>query len=244
MKSPLILIISAVVAVLLILAGIDYFILNPPSKEPPPAEVPAPPRETKPPTVPPTPVIESKTPTEPPAPAVASETPATPPPLSLEQNMEKLGNAIADVSATGENQEVTLVLTEAEANEKAADLLTKAELPEDLPLEIKNVHIDFQTGNNLITEIEAVVYGFTGKITVKSHVSIEDGKPAVEVTDVGVPPLPGVKDMVSDLISQKIGALLDQLTGLGGNEGVTVEYQDIDIQEGEATITLLVKPRA
>ena len=193
----------------------------------------------------PTPVVESKTPTEPPTPAVESETPTTPPPLSLEQNMEKLSKAIADVSATGESQEVTLVLTEAEANKKGADLLTTAEIPADLPLEIKNVHIDFQTGNNLITELETVVYGFTGKITIKSQVSIEDGKPAVEVTDVSVP-LPGVKDMVSDLISQKIGALLDQLTGtgLGGNEEVTVEYQDIDIQEEEATITLLVKPIA
>ena len=238
----LLIIIVTIVAVLLIASGVYYFILSKPS---PPAEQPTSPREIKPPTEQPTPPVETKPSTERLAPPEESKPPTEQPPLTFEQKIESLKQAVADVLATGEAREITLVITETEANDQAANLLPQAEIPGDIPLEIKGVRIDLQTGNNLLTEIEAVIYGFTGKIEVKSHVSIEEGRPAVEVTDVSVP-LPGVKDKIAGLIEQKIEDLLSQLTetALGSDEEVDLEYKEINIQEEKVTITVLIKPRA
>ena len=195
MKSPLITIIT-VVAALFILSGAGYFLLS----NPPPAEPPQP----------------STPPTEPPAPPRESKPPPGQPPLTFEQRMESLGEAIADVCATGESQEVTLVFTEAEANNRAAEFLATAEIPMDLPLEIESVYIDFQSDNNVLTETRSVIYDrFEVTIKVITQVSIEEGKPQIEVTKVsfGVVPLPQLlKDRIVGLITQQIDDLLSQLT--------------------------------
>ena len=236
MKSPLSTVLIIVAVALVIFAGVKYFDTN----EPPPAvEKPVVTSEAK------LPATQSS-PSEPGTPAVSSTASLTATaPTSLEQNYANLQEAVAEVIASGESKEVTLVITEAEANEQAATLLTQATMPEDIPLELKGVQIDFQTGNNVLTEIEAIIYGFTGKIKVKSHVGIEEGRPAVEVTDVSVP-LPGVKDKIAGLIEQKTEDLLDQLTtaALGPDQDVDLEYKDINIQEEEATITVIIKPKA
>ena len=128
---------------------------------------------------------------------------------------------------------------------QATKLLPQAELPEDIPMEIKGISIDFQANNNLLTKIEAAIYGFTGEIEIKSHVSIEEGKPAVKVTDIGVPPLPGIKDMITEFVEQKTGDLIDELTRslVGDSDKVDLEYKEIITQEEKATITILIKPR-
>ena len=242
MKSILI-IISAAVALLLIAVGIIYATgyLNfniPPPTEPVPQQAP--------PAKQPVPAKESEAPTEQPVPAKESEAPIEQPPLTLEEKLEKLRKAIADVGATGESKEITLVFTETEANDLAETLLVQIEMPEDIPLQITKVHIDFQTGNNVVTEAETAASGLTITLKVKSHVSIEEGKPAVEVTDINLPLPKSLKDKITVLVREKTVALLDRLTQaeLGDNEKVDLEYIDIDIQEEELTITLLIKPRA
>lgn len=238
MKSPLI-IISITIAGLLILAGASYFLGYFNFNIPPPPEPPPPGAAVTEPPPPPTPT-ESKPPTEQPAP-------------SLEEKIESLGQAIADVSATGESKEVTVVFTEAEFNDQAAKLLAQIEMPEDIPLEVKSVRIDFQADNNLVTEAETTTYvlGATVEITikVKTHVGIKEGKPEVEITDVsfGFIPLPGaLKDRIVAVITQKIDELLVQLTeaGVGGNGKVALEFKDINIQQEEMTITVIIKPKA
>ena len=238
MKSILI-IISAAVALLLIAVGIIYATgyLNfniPPPTEPVPQQAP--------PVKQPVPAKESEAPTEQPVPSKESEAPIEQPPLTLEEKLEKLRKAIADVGATGESKEITLVFTETEANDLAETLLVQIEMPEDIPLQITKVHIDFQTGNNVVTEAETAL--LTLKVT--SHVSIEEGKPAVEVTDINLPLPKSLKDKITILVREKTVALLDQLTQaeLGSDGEVDLEYTDIDIQEEELTITLLIKPRA
>jgi uncharacterized protein YpmS len=235
MKSPLV-IISITVAALLIIAGAGYFIFGnlsppePPTPSPAAAEPPPPPSESAPP--------------EPPAPVKESEPPAP----SFEEKIEDFIKAMADVSASGESKEVTLVLTEAEVNQQAAMVLAQAEIPEDIPLEIKSVHLDLQADNNLVNEVETVTYGFEVTIKVKTKVGVKEGKPDVEITDVsfGFIPLPAaVKDKIVDFLKQKIDDSLVQLTetGIGGNGKVDLEFKDINVQEEDITITVIIKPK-
>ena len=240
MKSPLSTVLIIVAVALVIFAGVKYFDTN----EPPPAvEKPVVTSEAK------LPATQSS-PSEPGTPAVSSTASLTATaPTSLEQNYANLQEAVAEVIASGESKEVTLVITEAEANEQAASLLTQATVPEDIPLELKGVQIDFQTGNNVLTEIETTTMGITVKIKVKSHVGIEEGRPAVDVTEInfGFIPLPGsLKDQISSLIRQNTEDLLDQLTtaALASGQEVDIIYQDIDIQDEKATFTVLIRPEA
>jgi len=227
MKNPLI--IGTTVAVLFILAGVGYFLLGDPfpTESPPPS----------PPSI------------KPPAPPNGSKPPPEQPTPGLEQKTEDLQKAIADVCATGESQEVTLVFTETEVNDQAEKLLAQSEIPEDIPLEIKSVHVDFQTDNNLVTEIGTVTYGFNVTIKVNAQVGIEGGKPEVQVTDVsfGLVPLPEpLKDTITDLITQNIDDLLSQLTEVEidcSEREIDLEFTDVNTQPDRITFTVLIKPK-
>ncbi len=240
MKSPLV-IISITVAALLIIVGVGYFILNnlsPP--EPPPPSAPV--------TEPPPPPKESAPP-EPPAPVKESEPPAKPPAPSFEEKIENFKQAIADVYASGASKEVTLVLTEAEINQQAGKRVTQFEMPGDIPLEVKSVHIDLQTDNNLVTKVGATSYGIEVTIDIKTKVGVKEGKPSVEVTDIssGNPLLDAVlKDKFIELIAQNTGDLLVQLIEgeTGGAGKVDLVFTDINIQQEQMTFTIIIKPIA
>ena len=238
MKNPLIIVIGAIVVVLLIVAGVEHFILNKPSPEETklPAQQEAPTKETELPAAQPASTEES-----------VSTTIAEQSPLTFEQKIEKLRETIEDVYVSGESREITLVFTEVEANEEAVKLVAQAEVPKDIPLEIKGVHVDFQTDNNVLTEAETIAFGsFPVKIKVKSQVSIVEGEPTVEVTDVnfGFVPLPSsLKDRITDFVEQTIGDLLARFTETELGAKTTLEFTEIDIQEEEVTIRVIIKPR-
>ena len=226
-KSPLI-ITSFVIAGLLILAGVAYFLIHNPS----PVESPQPV----------TPSVEQ------PAPSGESQPAPEPPALSLEQQLEDFKTAIAEVCATGESKEITLVVTETEANNLAAPMLAQAEIPEDIPLEIRSVHLDFEADNNVLVEIGGVIYGFGVTIKSRAQVGVEGGKPKVEVTDVsfGFVPLPRqVKDRIVAYITQAIDNLLSQLTEttIDCNGAVDLEFRDINVQLSKMTVTVIIRLR-
>ena len=228
MKSPLV-ITGFVIAGLLILAGAGYLVFRnlslpePPQQDTPSVEQPAPPAETKP----------------------ESEPPAS----SVEQQVEDLKTALADVCATGESKEITLVVTEAEANDLAAQMLAQVEVPEDIPLEIRGVHIDFEADNNVIAEIESAAYGFQFTIKSRAQVSVESGKAKVKITDVsfGLIPLPqSIKDRIVVYITQEIENLLNRITETSIScNGTTVglEFKDINVQPNKMTATVILSPR-
>ena len=227
MKSPLV-VISVIGVVLVILAGVAYLFLPAPSPTGPPEQVTPPVEQSVPPG-------ESKP---------ASEQPA----LSLEEQMEDFKTAMADVCAAGERKEVTLVITEAEANNLTAQMLTRAEMPEDLPLEIRGVHLDFETDNNLAAEIGGVVYGFGVTIKSRVQVGVEGGKPRVKVTEInfGFIPLPqAIKDRIVVYITQEIDNSLSQLTEttIDCDGTISVEFQDINVQPTKMTVTVVIRPR-
>ena len=242
MKSQLIIIGSAIG--LLVLAGASYSLFTggsappqPPPPSAPPVSQPAPVKETAPAPQP-----------SPPQPSTPKPPPPKPPP-TFEPKQASLKQAIADVCQSGESQEVTLAFTEAEANEQAAKLLVQTEMPEDIPLEINSIYIDFQADNNVETEVKSVIYKLKATIKVKAKVSVKEGRLDVELTKVnfGFVPLPKpIKNKIVELISQKIDALLNQLTETetACKEKVDLEFTKIDIQENKLTATVIVKPKA
>ena len=237
MRRRWVIIAGAIVAVVIIVVCVDYFILDEPSpEESPPVE-----RSTAP----------GETGAQPQLAAPEEVKPATEQPTpSFEEKVENVREAMTDVRDTGEAEEVTLIFTEAEANEQAAKLMGQVEMPEDIPLEIKNVHIDFQPGNNVLTEVETTIpsISLTVDIKVKSRVGVKEGKPTVEVTDIsflGSDLLPqSLKDRINGLVIRETEGLLDQLTQVALGSNVDVEYKEINIQEETASITVVIKPRA
>ncbi|MEE8619128.1 MAG: hypothetical protein V3S84_03260 [Dehalococcoidales bacterium] len=223
-------IIVAVVSVSFFLAGAGYILFS----SPPQPELPQP----------------SVTPTEQPAPPKEAKPSPEQPPLSFEQKVEKVREAIDNVCATGGSREVTLVFTETEANDQAAKLLATAEIPADIPLEVESVYIDFQSDNNVLVEVKSVIYDGP-KVTIKvtTHISVEEGKPKVDITKVsfGFLPLPKpLKDRITGLITQEIDDLLNQMTeaGIGCNGKVDFKFKDISIQGEKSTITVVIERRA
>ena len=223
-------IIVAVGGVLFILAGVGYLL----SSSPPQPEL----------------LQPSVTPTQQAAPPKEAKSPSEQPPPSVEQKVESVREAIADVCATGGSREVTLAFTETEANDQAAKLLATAEIPPDIPLEVESVYIDFQSDNNVLVEAKSVILN-SMKVTIKvtTHVSIEEGKPKIDITKVsfGFIPLPQpLKDRITGLITQMIDDSLNQMTeaGIGCNGKVDFKFKDISIQPEELTITVVIERRA
>ncbi len=162
--------------------------------------------------------------------------------MSFEQKIDKIKQAISEASTTRATKEVTVTFTEAEANEQVPNLLTQVK---NVPLEIKSARIDFLSDNTLLTEIE--VTNFNVKIRVKSRVSVRDGQPAIEVTDInfGIFPLPdSIKQSLADLVRQKTGELLTQLSTAGLGDGkLDIVFTDIKTREQDVSVTMLIKPK-
>ncbi len=252
MKNPLIIGIGVVIAVLLVMAGVEYlFNIPPPEETSITTEQATPSREVKLPTeqkasspqTEPT-VIQSAS-TEERAPVTIGEQPS----LNFEQKIEKLGEVIEGVSITGESRDVILVFTEAEANEQAVKLLSEIKIPEDIPLKVRGVSVDFQADNNVLTVVETTAFGFgflPAKIKVKSKVDSEAGELIVEVTEVNFwfVRLPGsLKDRVAGFIGQLIGDLLERFTKTESSSKTTLEFDGINIQEERVTFRIRITPR-
>ncbi|MDD4859212.1 MAG: hypothetical protein PHR56_03295 [Dehalococcoidales bacterium] len=227
MKTIIVIIIAAAAVLVLVIAGVDFF-KSRPASQPPITQTPTP----------------SATPSQ-----TAANTP-NPTPTSIQQNATNLEQAINNVASTGKSQEVTITISESEANTQAAAMLSTATMPPDVPMEIKSVAIDFKSGNIITANIDAVVKSIISlsmTVKVQAQVSIQSGKPAAKVTDVsftGSALLPqSVKDQITVLITQEIDQFIVQLTStqLAGGK-VTLEYLNINVQESSAAVTVLVKP--
>ncbi|MEE8318525.1 MAG: hypothetical protein V3R36_02675 [Dehalococcoidales bacterium] len=215
-----------IIAALLILGGGYFVIRNIQLPEPPPPPVPVQPPPPAPAAVPPPPAE--------PAPA--------PQPTSLEDQVTGFRQAVAEVAATGESREVILTFTEAEMTEQANRVMTRMEIPADIPLEIKGATIDLQPGNNMLTVADTTILGFDASLKVNTGVGIRDGRPDISVNDIsfGMIPVPGaVKEKITALISQQTDQMLVALTE-AETGGVDLEFIDMTTDEDTLSITVLV----
>jgi hypothetical protein len=240
-------IIISITAIVLVLIGGGYFVVSnfftsePPPEDETPAEPPAT-SETIPPASP-APPKESVP--SPPTPPKESAPPPEPSAQSVEEKVADFGQTVTDVYASGESQEMTLVFTEDEVNDQAAIMLAQTEIPEDIPLEIKSIHIDLQPDNNLLVEAKTTILGFGATLKATSRVSISEGKPKVDITKVsfGAILIPAaIKDAVVKFITQRTDEMMVQSTqATVGGAGIDLEFKEITTQEDKVTITVLVK---
>ncbi len=162
--------------------------------------------------------------------------------ISFEQEMEKLTETMTDVASTGESSEVSLVFSEETVNDKVAQSLIGTTINAGATMEVTAVDLDLQAGNIIEAELKGTTsFGFGVIIRVKAQVSIEAGKPVVEVIDANVP-----KDLIADAITEALDTLLIQLTriGSGDDENVDIEFTDITIQDDELTLVVMIRPKA
>ena len=208
-----------IIAALLILGGGGYFLArNIQFPEPPP---------------PPAPVQ--------PAPPPAEPAPVPQPP-SVEDQVTGFRQAVIEVAATGESREVILTFTEAEISEQADGVMSRMEIPADIPLEIRGASIDLKPGNNMLTVADTTILGFEASLKVNTGVGIRDGRPDISVNDInfGMIPVPGaVKEKITALISQQTDRMLVALTE-AETGGVDLEFIDMTTDEDTLSITVLV----
>jgi len=232
MKSRFI-IIGSIVVLVLIIAGVVYFAGNNPFTVESPTKV-------KPPSGQPALTEEPSSP-------VGNKSPTGPSPLTLEQRIESLKKAVAEVCTTGERKEVALVITETEANNRAAELMATAQIPADIPLEIESVHLDFRPDNTVGVEAQSVLYGkFKATIRATAQVNIKDGELKVEIAKInfGFIPVPqSLRDRIASLVAEKLDELKSQLIEAesGCNGKVTLEFKDISIRHEDLTVTVVIE---
>lgn len=224
-------IISSAAVVVLIAGGVSYSLLS----QSAPPELPA----TKPSPAEPPPQVAQPAEHPPPEPPV--------PPPSFEQKMESLQKAIAEVCTTGDSQEITLSFSETEVNNQAAKSLAKAEIPEDIPLDVESIYIDLKPDNRVQTEARSVIFDrFRVTIKAKAEVTIKEGKPAIEVTNIsfGFVPVPGaLKDRIVALGLEKIETVQAKLASAACDGGVDLQFTRIEIDEDRITIKGTIKPK-
>jgi hypothetical protein len=183
-------------------------------------------------------------------PALSEEPkPTSPPPdeAPVKTGIDGLSDAAAEVYATGEPKEIDIIITETEANNKAAELAATLEIPPDIPLEIKSIHLDLQPENIVLVEAPSTLFGrLSATVRVTTQVSIEVGEPKVEITKIsfGLIPVPqSMKDEIDSLITEKIGdftAYLITPEVSGGGE-VSVEFRDISIRQDDLTVSVVIR---
>jgi hypothetical protein len=215
-------IISSIVALFLVTAGIFYIIGHDAAIT-----------EAPPPT---TPASGSPGPAEEPTPS--------PDKAPIETGIDGLNNVTAEVYATGEPREVVIVITETEANNKAAELLPTIEIPADIPLEIEGVHLDLQPDNIVLVEAQSTLFGrLKATIRATTQVSILEGKPQVEITKVsfGFVPVPqALKDKIVSLVTEEFDEFIAQIVTTGTSGEVSLEFRDISIQQDDLTVTVVI----
>ncbi|MFA5317360.1 MAG: hypothetical protein WC369_08070 [Dehalococcoidales bacterium] len=166
--------------------------------------------------------------------------------LTFDQKVEGLKQVASEVCATGQSREVRLVFSEEEANQKAAELLAGNEIETDIPLEVIGVKVYFLDDNRVLAEVKASIASLKPTIKVETSVSLKDGEPEVEITRMsfGFIPLPGaVKEKLSLVARQQIDSIISSYRGeqMGCDGRIKLEFNDIEIKQAEASVTLTVR---
>lgn len=144
------------------------------------------------------------------------------------------------------SEELTMVFTEAEANQEAKKRVVGLFIPE-FNLEVKSIDIDFKSGNTVLSKIGCSVYGFSATGTAEAQASAEAGKPKIEVTKInfGAIPVPeATRQQAIVFLEQEIDTLLTQLLEQGKSQGVTLEVREIITTENDMSFKVFAKPSA
>jgi len=151
---------------------------------------------------------------------------------SLNEKLSGLETAVAS-TRTGSTP-ITLRITEQELTSKAAELLSKDSAQSQY--EIRNVQIHLLPGE-VLTTASVKMGGFDLPLTVRAQMEAKDGRPVATVTemDLGPVPLPGnLKDQITSTFQSEMSKVWADSP---------IEIQEIRIEQGEAIISGLAKPK-
>lgn len=167
---------GVVVVLLLVLAGVGYFLLTTPSATPS------------------QPVLLPK--------EVTEESPEAA--ARLDNKIDAFKNEVEEAKERGEKKEITLVATEGEINYKLKEFLAK-EKPSDLPIDLKSVKVQFRDGLLYIV-VKGQVSQLKVTAIATAEASVVAGKPKITLKNlyVGKLPLPSVvKSRLNELVNQQ-----------------------------------------
>ncbi len=152
----------------------------------------------------------------------------------LEEKIRTLNQEIEEAQTTGEQKQVTLIVTDAEINSLISQQLT-TEKPADLPIDLQEIKVYFRQGLlYIIVRGKAEVMSFTALVT--GEISVKAGKPAliIKSIDMGKLPLPGT-------IAEKLTALLNEQFQKSITANMPLEITSIVTTEGQAVVTGVTK---
>lgn len=145
---------------------------------------------------------------------------------SLDDKIEALEQEI-DEAAVGE--ELTLELTEEEATSKLDRLARDGELS----VEMEYIQVYFSDG--IVQAFARVDMGIDVQVALQANIEVKDGKPDVIIESLNLGKIPIPKALIDSIMTALERALEEQWDDLH------LELQEVDIEPGEITITLVKK---
>lgn len=144
----------------------------------------------------------------------------------LDDKIEALEQEI-DEAAAGE--ELTLKLTEEEATSKLDRLARDGELS----VEMEYIQVYFSDG--IVQTFARVDMGIDVQVAIEANIEVEDGKPDITIRHLNLGRIPIPKALIDSVMTALERALEERWDDLH------LELQEVDIERGEITITLVKK---
>lgn len=132
-----------------------------------------------------------------------------------------------DEAAAGE--ELTLKLTEEEATSKLDRLARDGELS----IEMEYIQVYFSNG--IVQTFARVDMGIDVQVAIEANIEVEDGKPDITIRHLNLGKIPIPKALIDSIMTALERALEERWDDLH------LELQEVDIERGEITITLVKK---
>ncbi|MFQ5987679.1 MAG: hypothetical protein ACE5H6_02385 [Dehalococcoidia bacterium] len=164
-----------------------------------------------------------------PAPIGAEASPVPVTDEAAESFDQKVDGLVQEIAQAHPRKEVTLVITEEEATSKLAELAAANQLL----LEMNHVKIHFDEG--MVGGFAIVDLGIDVQVAFQAKIDAEDGKPKITIERLNFGRLP----VPRTLVDQVMVAVMRQLGERW--EGVPVELQDINIEDGKLTFIGVMK---
>jgi hypothetical protein len=143
---------------------------------------------------------------------------------NFDKKLDSLKTQAIEASQIGEKEEVSLVITEKEANSKLVQLLAEGELP------LKKIMINFGDGYFLISAVMDAP-GVDAKTGAIGQIEISKGKPKVVLAEFNLGKLPLPKS-----VKVKVEQLLNIMVNLQVSD-FPVEISDVQIKNHQLTVT-------
>jgi len=143
---------------------------------------------------------------------------------NFDKKLDSLKTQAKETSETGEKTEVSLVITEKEANSKLVQLLAEGELP------LKKILINFGDGYFLISTVMDAP-GVDAKTGAIGRIEISKSKPKVVLAEFNLGKLPLPKS-----VKIKVEQLLNIMVNLQVAD-FPVEISDVQIKNHQLTVT-------